>query len=214
MFKRTCTKWTRFGWIYNTNPRSITVGSQSDWVYSKLVMLLFGKYLLIENNDPVIFSEIYIWQSNSKNCFTEIFNLRLGSIVESGIYGYQNHHLEIFTQRKILAEFLSASRFNYSWNWVSFVYQLISKNTPIASYSSRSYQLSESLANMNEKDNMAVGKLYDFRYVWLFYDVCVLVLLFQFLLEVFWGETTLKNGGLHLFRMCGCLKHSICISFC
>lgn len=126
-----CQAFNRFAMIYRTNQMTYDAGPKLS-LYTKLILMLYGEYLLIENNDPVVFSETYIWQHGEMSYLWESFSNSLGSLVESGIYGYQQHYQEIINQQIALKHFLALTRFNRKWSWFSLVNKMVSKYTPLA----------------------------------------------------------------------------------
>jgi len=147
--------------------------------------MLYGENLVIENNEPVIFSELNLWVNNEVHWLADIVNKKTGLFVESGLESYQNYYLEFIHQLKALQEFVKYSKFKRSWDWVTLVHQMLSKTVPLAWHSSASYRLSESfsLGNINSTSAIA-GNMHDFRYVWLFYGAILLLLLIMFGFEI------------------------------
>ncbi len=69
---------------------------------------------------------------------------------------------------------------------LSLVHQMISKHIPVPGYTPASHHISESLGKTSlDEDLAATGTLKVFRYSWIFYEVVLLVLEFQFILELF-----------------------------
>lgn len=183
-----CTKLFKFAWFYDTNQnhKYFVDGGTGLSMYSKLFVMLFGEYLLIENNEPVVFQELHLWFSTGVNYLNEIFNRKISSLAESGIQEYQNHYKQMITQRRALNTFLKISRFNQSWNMFSVVNQALAKHTHLAWFTSGSRKLSESFFNAyrNEREDFT-GTMTDLRYVWKFYAALVLLFPIIFVLEVF-----------------------------
>lgn len=182
-----CTNLNRFAWFYKSNQNILPGREHELSLYSKLLVMLFGEYIVIENNAPATFQELSMWHSYSTNYLGEEFNSRIGSLVESGIYAYQNHYMELTTQHRTMDQFLKTEVFNITWSKFSLVNQMLSKYTPLAWYSLASNKLSKSLINAyGIKDQNIVGTMYDFRYVWIFYIGIVIILILEFLWESGW----------------------------
>lgn len=171
-----CTVWNRFAWFYNTKSSSLEQVSSNEGssLYGKLFLLLFEQYVVIENNDPVRFPEIHVWQSFKMHYLSGSFNRKLSSLVESGIYQYQSQYQEIYAQMIALKGFLIASRFKRTWNWFSLVSQWTTK-----------YKLEMTESYSTVKDFVG-GSMKDFRYVWMFFALTMLALALLFLLELYW----------------------------
>ncbi len=174
-----CLSFNRFAWLYQTR----TPGYDYS-LYYKLLLLLFGEYFIVENNDSVLFPELHLWCSRETNYLSDAFSSILGSLVESGLYAYHNHYLDIARQMMALNKFLLINKFNQSWSWFSLVNQMISKNVPFAWYTSANRRLSETLSV--DETTMAgeiVGNMNDFRYIWILYGAVNVLLFMLFLFE-------------------------------
>lgn len=188
-----CSILNRFAWVYSTNSITDQRNSENRWLYSKFLMILFGNFFLIENNDPAVFSEIHGWQFSTLTYLAEMARKRTGAITESGIFAYQNHFAEIIFLRQVLDKFRNVSGFNQSWNWYSLVNQMVSKYTPLALYSSASYRLSVSLAKSYGKEGNGLemtGTMYDFRYIWIFDGSFKIILVCVFFIEIVWHKVS------------------------
>lgn len=64
-------------------------------------MIVLGEFLLFENNDLAVFSEIYGWQLSSSTYLAEMVRRKTGAITESGLFAYQNHFAEIIALRRV-----------------------------------------------------------------------------------------------------------------
>lgn len=177
-------KLDRFAWIYETKELS-SLGHEIYTNYTslnfKLLLMMYGEYTVIENTDSVVDPRLFLWYSKEINYLREICSTIIGSLFESGIYLYQNHYWEIFTQRKALDDFVKISGFDHQWNWFSLVNQMVSKHIPLGWYSSTSYGLANSLLQSNQSE--ATGAMKDFRYVWIVYGCLSLLTTIGFLLE-------------------------------
>lgn len=182
-FWQMCTKWNRFALFYNTNPEIYTDYKFQTTMYSKLLLLVFGDYILIENSDPVIFPELHQWFSRKRTYLSEAFDRKIGSLTESGLHAYQNHILEIFTQRAALLYFLEGSQFNQSWNWFTMINQVVSKNTPLAWYSAGSRRLVASFTEMHQNKGFGL-RLEIFIFFFVSYAVAMIFIVWIFLFEV------------------------------
>ncbi len=155
-------------------------------------MVLLGEYLLIENNDGAFSNELELWHTQHSSIFSDVFARKVGPIVESGIYAYNCHYEELVSQLNVLKDFVAISRFNYSWSLFSLVNQMTSKYTPLALYSSGSYRVSQSLISTNE-GWVSAGTMHDFRYVWIFYGILVMVLICALFSEYVWCHINKKG---------------------
>lgn len=67
-----CTQLRRFAWFYTTSQRQLPKFGHKHKapLYLKLLLLLMGEYSLIGNNEPAIFSELYVWYVEEDNYLT------------------------------------------------------------------------------------------------------------------------------------------------
>lgn len=186
-FVMNCTTLHRFALFFKSN-LEISNHWQTTSTYTKLILMLFGEYLVFENNDDVVFSELYVWYSYEMDCLGNIFSKKVGSLVESGIYTYYYRYDEIANQIYVLQTFDSVTRLNRNWTF-SLVHQLISTHTPSVWQTSASKRLREFLTYSLETDEFAMaGTMNDFRYVWILYSIAISIIGLQFIREV-----TLRN---------------------
>lgn len=174
-----CTTWNRFAWFYATHSSRIHKSS----LYTKLLLMLFGEYFLMENNDQIVFSELHFWYSPKNNLLQDLFFSRLASLDASGIYAYHNHIHEFLTQMKVLDFFRLNVKLNFSLSWFSLVNILIPANSRLGWYSATSYKLAESLSKTYEIDSRT-GTFKDFNYVWILYGVFIMPIILLFIFEM------------------------------
>ncbi len=155
-------------------------------LYSKLLLILFGEYFLIENENPAIFMELHLWTARTPNFLADNFNNRLGFLVESGIIGYQNHYLEVLTQRLAIGHIMFVKKSTQQHNWFSLVIQMISRNTPFGFYSAAKHHILQSLQQSH--DDVAKtddsGTMTGFKYMWIFFCPVMILVVKVFLLEM------------------------------
>ncbi len=180
-----CDSWSRFSLLYITRPQQdhIGFGSQAELsFYSKVLLLLYGQYKLIENKDSTLFPEMYVWFSEGRHYLMETFNVKLSSLIESGIQNYQNHYLILRSQLKALDEFLKASKTDRSWSRFSLVNKLVSNQNAIGvSFEANNFELL--FADDNSKQIIEYSaSLYDLKVVWVLYLFCIMMSMFQYIL--------------------------------
>lgn len=147
--------------------------------------MLYGKYDVIKNNDPTVFSKLYLRSCLKMTYLGTIFSSKIGSFVESGILVDQNHNDKIAAQRLSLDAFLPYTNLSKTWNWFSLVNQMLSKHTPLGWHLSVSQRLSESLIKaLKTEESSIAGKMQDFRHVWELYGVFMIVVILVYLVEI------------------------------
>lgn len=179
-----CTNLNRFAWLYKTNQNVNSGYIHETSLYTKLLLMLFGEYILIENKDPVVFPELNIWTGRQLDYLSKDFSRKLGVLVESGIYSYQSHYLDLVTQRQAIDQFVQKSGFDNKISWFSLVDHMVSKCTSFGLYSPVNYQVSESLGRIYQNKGLVTGTMEDFRYVWVFYFVLITVVCNVFLVDL------------------------------
>lgn len=157
-----CTLLNRFALIYAT--KLIFKGYEYQLsIYHKLLYLLYGEYLLIENNEPVVLVHLHIWYIDDMNYLGDLFNKRIASLSESGIHAYQKHYFELINQLHALKQFLRTNNFNESWGFY-LANAMVSKYISLGWYTSASRRLSELFINGQNNDGIAKsGSMTDFR---------------------------------------------------
>lgn len=192
--EKECTSWNRFAWFYKTIVKTVFGYKFQTSLYSKLVLLMFGDYILIENKEPVVFPELHQWFSRQNTYLMDIFTVKISAIVKSGLYNYQNHYLEIIAQRAALDKFLEENQIDFTWSKFSMVDQIVSKYTPLGWVSSGNSRLSSSFAtgNSTTKTN---GEIKNFRFIVIIYVIMVIALS-----GIFCAEVILFKIGLRKIR--------------
>ncbi len=151
---------------------------------------------MIENKQEVVFPQLRLWFSFYRNYLQEDFQKGLSKLVESGLYDYQNHYLEIVNQHTALTMFVKESGFNRSWNLLSLVNQMISKHIPLGWYSSKNYRLSESVGSGDYGSEEVAQSLDKFKDLFLFCAVLQVMLIPVIIIEISWKKIILVKLAL------------------
>lgn len=128
-----CLKWEKFAFLFDTKPGKFhDLNFQS--VFLKGVLALYGeKYDIYENNDPTVFTQIWLWQTAYRKIFLlKSFEKSLSALVESGIYSFQFHYYELIVQwmsllRLACHENYKCKRFHTTINHLAFVNKMTTK---------------------------------------------------------------------------------------
>lgn len=183
---KNCLEGSRFALLYTTMPQHYYGGfGPHEYLsfYSKILFLLYGQYNLIENSETTIFSDIHIWFSENRNYLTEILSIKLGWLVDSGIYNFQTHYLVLKTQMKALNEFIKASNTTCSWSRFSLVNQLVSSQNTLRILSTvNNLQYLMSDGNLKHQ-HWTPAKSGDLNVVWIVYGVCITISVVSFMLR-------------------------------
>lgn len=177
---KNCLDRDRFSLFYTTKPQQdyTGFGSQAGMsLYSKVLLLLYGEYTLVENKDTTLFSEMYVWLSIDRNYLMEVLNVKLSALVESGIYNFQNHYLILKSQLEALNEFLKESKTNSSWSRFSLVTKLVSnQNSMGASFKTEDLEY----FGDSKRNAYISATLGDLKVAWIIYLICTTISVMQF----------------------------------
>lgn len=179
-----CATCNRFAWLYRPNEKRNGYKSP---MHFKILMTLFNEFILFEKDDAVVFPVVYLWSSLQLSYLGETFSRKLSSLVESGVYEYQTNYKDLMTQRFTLDHLIEELGIKRAWSWFGFISELVSNRKIFSKYGSRTVFEYLNNANLTVEYNI-VGKMNDFRYVWLCYSMGVVTLFMVFLFEL----------GLHL----------------
>lgn len=159
-----CVEWPRFALVFHTSSAGYTFTEDMS-VYAKLLLILFGRYKVLENGDHLRFSEMYFWTFDKRNYVFEIVDSKLAALIESGIFSMQNHYFEIRIQLNVLANFLKKRTPKSSWSKLSLAFQMVSKHTSIGWSKSVSRLLT--WGGLDDSKGVQSGTIQDFKILWL-----------------------------------------------
>ncbi len=153
-------------------------------LYSKVMFLLLGKYILIENRDSTVFSNVNLWLSNSESYLAHTIGLKLGALVESGIYNFQNHYLILKSQKSALEKFFESNEIHCNFSLFTLAVQLLSTQNSLGEQSNLRYLKDLSSDENTEAPNDYSAKFRDFKIVWILYLSCVVLCYIYFVLTL------------------------------